>query len=464
MEFRTIRTLYQAPPVQETPQIRVSGWVRTVRDSKAFAFIALSDGTYFKPLQIVLEESALANYKEIAKLNVGSAVEAEGTIVPTPGMQQPFELKATKVTVIGTSTPDYPLQKKQHSVEFLRTIAHLRPRTNLFSAVFRIRSLAAQIIHEFFHEKNFVYVHTPILTTSDCEGAGEMFRVTTLEADSPPRDDKGHVDQSQDFFGKATGLTVSGQLNVESFCMAFRDVYTFGPTFRAERSFTPRHAAEFWMIEPEIAFATLIEDMDLAEEMVKYVIRRVMEEAPEEMEFLNKFVDKGLLERLTHVEGAEFARVSYTDAVDILLKSGQAFEYPVSWGVDLQTEHERYLTEQHFKRPVFVHDYPKEIKAFYMKLNPDGKTVAAADMLVPVIGELVGGSQREEDLEKLEQRMVECELDPQEYWWYLELRKYGGVPHAGFGLGFERLVMYLTGVANIRDVLPFPRTTGSAEF
>ncbi|MDR0897372.1 MAG: asparagine--tRNA ligase [Oscillospiraceae bacterium] len=460
----TVRELFQSPPTEPIAGACLSGWVRTVRDSKAFAFIALNDGTYFKPLQIVLEEAELANYKEIAKLNVGSAIEAEGTIVPTPGMQQPFELKATAVRVVGASTPDYPLQKKQHSVEFLRSIAHLRPRTNLFSAVFRIRSLAAQIIHEFFQQKHFVYVHTPIVTTSDCEGAGEMFRVTTLDAANPPRTEEGAVDFAEDFFGKPTALTVSGQLNVESYCMAFRDVYTFGPTFRAERSFTARHAAEFWMVEPEIAFATLREDMDLAEEMVKYIITRVMEEAPEEMAFLNKFVDKGLIERLTHVAEAEFARVSYTDAIGILLSSGAKFDYPVAWGVDLQTEHERYLTEQHFGRPVFVHDYPREIKAFYMKQNPDGKTVAAADMLVPVIGELVGGSQREDDLEALTARMIELGLNPEEYWWYLELRKFGSAPHAGFGLGFERLVMYLTGVANIRDVLPFPRTTGTAEF
>lgn len=464
MEYTTIRQLYAERPQEERPGVAVSGWVRTVRDSKAFAFIELSDGTFFRPLQIVLEEASLANYKEIAKLNVGSAIEAEGTLVPTPGMQQPFELKAARVRVVGASTPEYPLQKKRHTVEYLRTIAHLRPRTNLFSAVFRIRSLAAQIIHAFFHDKGFVYVHTPIITTSDCEGAGEMFRVTTLDAENPPRTEAGLIDCAEDFFGKPTGLTVSGQLNVESFCMAFRDVYTFGPTFRAERSFTPRHAAEFWMVEPEIAFATLKEDMDLAEEMVKYIIRRVLEEAPEEMEFLGKFVDKGLLERLTHVANAEFARVSYTDAVRILEASGQAFEYPVSWGVDLQTEHERYLTERHFGRPVFVHDYPKEIKAFYMKLNEDERTVAAADMLVPVIGELIGGSQREDRLEVLERRLAECGLTAEDYWWYLELRKYGSTPHAGFGLGFERMVMYLTGVSNIRDVLPFPRTTGSAEF
>ncbi len=462
--FTTVKQLFDKPPVEEISGVRVSGWVRTVRDSKAFAFIALNDGTCFKPLQIVVEEANVSNYKEIAKLNVGSAVEAEGTLVPTPGAQQPFELKASRVTVVGASTPDYPLQKKQHSVEFLRSIAHLRPRTNLFSAVFRIRSLAAQAIHEFFHDKGFVYVHTPLITTSDCEGAGEMFRVTTLDPENPPRREDGSVDFSQDFFGKPTSLTVSGQLNVETYCMAFRNVYTFGPTFRAERSYTARHAAEFWMVEPEIAFADLKMDMELAEEMVKFIIRRVMEEAPFEMEFLNKFVDKGLVERLTHIVNSDFARVSYTDAIEILKASGEKFEYPVEWGIDLQTEHERYLTEKHFKRPTFVYDYPKEIKAFYMKLNPDGKTVAAADMLVPGIGELIGGSQREDSLETLKARMAECGLKEADYWWYLQLREYGSCPHSGFGLGFERMVMYLTGVANIRDVLPFPRTTGAAEF
>ena len=462
--FTTVKQLFDKPPVEEISGVRVSGWVRTVRDSKAFAFIALNDGTCFKPLQIVVEEANVSNYKEIAKLNVGSAVEAEGTLVPTPGAQQPFELKASRVTVVGASTPDYPLQKKQHSVEFLRSIAHLRPRTNLFSAVFRIRSLAAQAIHEFFHDKGFVYVHTPLITTSDCEGAGEMFRVTTLDPENPPRREDGSVDFSQDFFGKPTSLTVSGQLNVETYCMAFRNVYTFGPTFRAERSYTARHAAEFWMVEPEIAFADLKMDMELAEEMVKFIIRRVMEEAPFEMEFLNKFVDKGLVERLTHIVNSDFARVSYTDAIEILKASGEKFEYPVEWGIDLQTEHERYLTEKHFKRPTFVYDYPKEIKAFYMKLNPDGKTVAAAEMLVPGIGELIGGSQREDSLETLKARMAECGLKEADYWWYLQLREYGSCPHSGFGLGFERMVMYLTGVANIRDVLPFPRTTGAAEF
>jgi len=464
MQKVTTRELYTQMPTTELKDVQVSGWVRTVRDSKAFAFIALSDGTYFKPLQIVLEEGALNNYKEVARLNVGSAIEAVGTLVPTPGMQQPFELKAERVTVVGASSPDYPLQKKQHSVEFLRTIAHLRPRTNLFSAVFRIRSLAAQIIHEFFHQKHFVYVHTPIITTSDCEGAGEMFRITTLDPAEAPRNEDGTVDYSKDFFGKEAGLTVSGQLNVESFCLAFRDVYTFGPTFRAERSFTPRHAAEFWMVEPEIAFATLEDDMDLAEEMVKAIIDGVLKEAPEEMAFLSKFVDKGLIERLTGIVAADFARVSYTEAIDILQKSGVAFEFDVSWGADLQTEHERYLTETHFGRPVFVYGYPKEIKSFYMKLNEDGKTVQATDLLVPVIGELIGASAREDDHEVLEARMRELDLNPEEYWWYLELRKYGSVPHAGFGLGFERMVMYLTGVANIRDVTPFPRTAGTAEF
>lgn len=461
--FTTVKQLFDKPPVEEISGVRVSGWVRTVRDSKAFAFIALNDGTCFKPLQIVVEEANVSNYKEIARLNVGSAIEAEGTLVPTPGAQQPFELKASRVTVVGASTPDYPLQKKQHSVEFLRSIAHLRPRTNLFSAVFRIRSLAAQAIHEFFHDKGFVYVHTPLITTSDCEGAGEMFRVTTLDPENPPRREDGSVDFSQDFFGKPTSLTVSGQLNVETYCMAFRNVYTFGPTFRAERSYTARHAAEFWMVEPEIAFADLKMDMELAEEMVKFIIRRVMEEAPFEMEFLNKFVDKGLVERLTHIVNSDFARVSYTDAIEILRASGEKFEYPVEWGIDLQTEHERYLTEKHFKRPTFVYDYPKEIKAFYMKLNPDGKTVAAMDCLVPGIGEIIGGSQREDDYDKLLTRMNELGLKPEDYKFYLDLRKYGTARHAGFGLGFERCVMYLTGISNIRDVLPFPRTVNNCD-
>ena len=462
--FTTVKQLFDKPPVEEISGVRVSGWVRTVRDSKAFAFIALNDGTCFKPLQIVVEEANVSNYKEIARLNVGSAVEAEGTLVPTPGAQQPFELKASRVTVVGASTPDYPLQKKQHSVEFLRSIAHLRPRTNLFSAVFRIRSLAAQAIHEFFHDKGFVYVHTPLITTSDCEGAGEMFRVTTLDIGNPPRTEDGEVDFREDFFSAPTNLTVSGQLEAECFALAFNNVYTFGPTFRAENSNTPRHAAEFWMIEPEIAFADLEDDMQLAEDLTKYVVRDVLEKCPREIDFFNKFVDNTLKARLEAVVGADFVRVTYTEAIDILNQSGQKFEFPTEWGAALQSEHERYLTEKVFGRPVFVTDYPKEIKAFYMRLNDDGKTVAAADMLVPGIGELIGGSQREERLDVLEARIEELGLDKKAYWWYLELRRYGGVKHAGFGIGFERLVMYITGMGNIRDVEAFPRTAGSAEF
>lgn len=464
MTNMTIREIFRHTPATDTAKVCVSGWVRTLRDSKAYAFIELNDGTFFKNLQVVMEESQVANYKDIAHCGVGAALKVVGTLVLTPGAKQPFELKADEIELVGECASDYPLQKKRHSFEFLRTIAHLRPRTNTFSAVFRIRSLAAQALHEFFHERNFVYVHTPIVTASDAEGAGEMFHVTTFDVGNPPRTDDGKVDESQDFFGKATNLTVSGQLNVETYAMAFRNVYTFGPTFRAEKSNTARHAAEFWMIEPEIAFADLFDYMDLAEEMVRFVITRVMEEAPEEMAFLGNFVDKGLLERLQLVADSDFARVSYTDAIEILLASGVAFEYPVTWGCDLQTEHERYLSEKHYGKPVFVYDYPKEIKAFYMRLNDDGKTVAAADLLVPGIGELIGGSQREERLDLLESRMDELELDRESYWWYLELRKYGGVPHAGYGLGFERLIMYLTGMQNIRDVLPFPRTTGSADF
>ncbi len=463
LQVTTVRELFTNTPAGSVP-VRVSGWVRTMRDSKAFAFIELNDGTYFRNVQIVAEEERLPNFKDIVRISEGSSIEVYGELLLTPGAKQPFEIKATSVELIGACDLDYPLQKKRHGFEFLRTIAHLRPRTNTFSAVFRIRSLAAQAIHEYFHRQNFVYVHTPIITGSDAEGAGEMFRVTTLDAEKPPRDDKGNIDTHADFFGKPVSLTVSGQLNGETFALAFRNIYTFGPTFRAERSFTPRHAAEFWMIEPEVAFADLGDYMDLAEDMVRFVIRRVLEQAPEEMAFLNSFVDKELLERLNLVAGADFARVSYTDAVAILQASGKEFEYPVSWGCDLQTEHERYLTEQHFKRPVFVHDYPKEIKAFYMRMNDDEKTVAAADMLVPGIGELIGGSQREERLDVLTARMDQLGLEKEGYWWYLDLRRYGGVPHAGFGLGFERFVMYLTGISNIRDVLPFPRTTGSAEF
>ncbi|MBQ9196171.1 MAG: asparagine--tRNA ligase [Clostridia bacterium] len=462
MDKYVIRDLYRATPADGT-QMAVSGWVRTVRDSKAFAFISLNDGTFFKPLQIVLDES-VPDFREMVKVTLGSAIEVEGVLKLTPDMPQPFELKATKMTVVGMADASYPLQKKRHTVEYLRTQAHLRPRTNLFSAVFRIRSVAAQSIHRFFADRDFVYVHTPLITASDAEGAGEMFRVTTLDAGNPPRDDQGNVDFKEDFFGKPANLTVSGQLNVETFCMAFRNVYTFGPTFRAEKSYTQRHAAEFWMIEPDIAFADLNDDMALAEDMVRFVIGDVMERCPEELEFLNSFVDKGLIDRLTHVRDSDFAKVSYTDAIDILKNSGESFEYGAYWGMDMQTEHERYLAEKHFGRPVCVYNYPKEIKAFYMKQNDDGKTVAAVDILVPGIGELIGGSQREDDLGKLEARMDELGLDKESYWWYLELRKYGTAPHSGFGLGFERLIMYLTGVSNIRDVLPFPRTTGSAEF
>ena len=462
MESYLIHDLYRSTPADGS-KIAVSGWVRTVRDSKAFAFIEMNDGSFFKNLQIVLDES-VPDFREVVKVTLGSAICVEGTLRLTPEMKQPFDLKADKVILVGMADPSYPLQKKRHTVEYLRTQAHLRPRTNLFSAVFRIRSVAAQSIHRFFGERGFVYVHTPLITTSDAEGAGEMFRITTLDAGNPPRDDKGNVDFKEDFFGKPANLTVSGQLNGEAFCMAFRNIYTFGPTFRAEKSYTQRHAAEFWMIEPEIAFADLEDDMELAEAMVRYVIGDVMERCPEELEFLNNFVDKGLIERLTHVRDSDFARVSYTDAIEILKNSGEQFEYGAYWGMDMQTEHERYLAEKHFGRPVCVFNYPKEIKAFYMKQNDDGKTVAAVDVLVPGIGELIGGSQREDSLEKLTARMDELGLDKDSYWWYLELRKFGSAPHSGFGLGFERLIMYLTGVSNIRDVLPFPRTTGSAEF
>ena len=444
--------------------ITVCGWIRTIRDSKALGFVDLNDGSCFKGLQVVLEEQNLTNFKDIVKLNVGAAVSVTGTIILTPEMKQPFEMHAQQVEVEGASTPDYPLQKKRHSVEFLRSIAHLRPRTNLFSAAFRVRSAAAFAIHQFFHENGFVYVHTPIVTGSDCEGAGEMFTITTLDMDNVPKTEDGKADFAGDFFGKHTSLTVSGQLEAECMAMAFGKVYTFGPTFRAENSNTPRHAAEFWMIEPEIAFADLAGDMDLAEKMVKFVIRSVLEACPQDIEFCNQFVDKGLLERLEQVASADFGRVTYTEAIELLKKNNGNFEYTVEWGCDLQTEHERYLTEQVFHRPVFVTDYPKEIKAFYMRLNDDGKTVAAMDMLVPGIGELIGGSQREERLEALRQRLQELGLSEEDYWWYLDLRRYGGTKHAGFGLGFERLVMYLTGISNIRDVLPFPRTTGVAEF
>ncbi|MCR1906659.1 asparagine--tRNA ligase [Intestinimonas butyriciproducens] len=445
-------------------EVAVSGWARTIRDMKTFGFIELNDGSCFKNLQVVMDAAALENYKEIAGQNVGAALSVTGTVVLTPEAKQPLEIKAAAISVEGASTPDYPLQKKRHSVEYLRTIQHLRPRTNLFSAAFRVRSVAAHAIHTFFQDRGFVYVHTPIITASDCEGAGEMFRVTTLDMDHLPRTEDGAVDYSQDFFGKPANLTVSGQLNAENFAMAFGDVYTFGPTFRAEKSNTTRHAAEFWMIEPEMAFCDLAGDMDVAEAMIKFVIRTVMEKCPDEMNFFQSFVDKGLKERLEHVASSDFGRVTYTQAVELLKRSGHKFDYPVDWGCDLQTEHERYLTEQVFQKPVFVTDYPKEIKAFYMRLNDDGKTVAAADCLVPGIGEIIGGSQREERLDVLENRIRELGMDPKDYWWYLDLRRYGGCKHAGFGLGFERMVMYLTGVGNIRDVLPHPRTVGSADF
>ena len=445
-------------------EITVCGWVRTIRDMKTFGFIELNDGSCFKNLQVVFEDGTVDNYREIAKLNVGSSLIVRGTVKLTPEAKQPLELTALNIAVEGPSTPEYPLQKKRHTVEYLRTIAHLRPRTNLFSAVFRVRSVAAMAVHEFFQERGFVYVHTPLITASDCEGAGEMFRVTTLDAKNPPLTEDGAVDFSQDFFGKAANLTVSGQLNAESFAMAFGNVYTFGPTFRAENSNTQRHAAEFWMIEPEMAFADLNDYMDTAEAMIKFIIRRTMERCPDELKFFNSFVDKGLLERLNHVMTSEFARVSYTEAVKLLSESGQDFKFPVYWGCDLATEHERYLTEQLFRKPVFVTNYPKEIKAFYMRLNDDGKTVAAADCLVPGIGEIIGGSQREERLELLERRMDELGMNRDDYWWYLDLRRYGGTKHAGYGLGFERMIMYLTGVSNIRDVLPHPRTVGNADF
>ena len=444
--------------------VTVGGWIRTVRDMKNFGFIELNDGSCLRSLQVVMDAGQLENYQQIAHQNVGAALVVTGTVQLTPEAKQPLELKAEKISVEGTSAPEYPLQKKRHNVEFLRTIAHLRPRTNLFSAVFRVRSVAAFAIHEFFQNRGFVYVHTPLITASDCEGAGEMFRVTTIDPNDPPRREDGAVDYSKDFFGKETSLTVSGQLSAESFAMAFGDVYTFGPTFRAEESYTQRHAAEFWMIEPEMAFAELQDDMNVAEQMIKYIIKTVMEKCPDEMTFFNSFVDKGLIERLEGVLNSDFGVVTYTEAVEILQKSGQKFDYPVSWGIDLQTEHERYLTEKYFKKPVFVTNYPKEIKAFYMRMNDDGRTVAAMDCLVPGIGEIIGGSQREERLELLEARMDELGLKKEDYWWYLDLRRYGSVRHAGFGLGFERMIMYLTGVSNIRDVLPHPRTTGSADF
>ena len=459
----SVRSLFKETDAYAGKQIKVGGWVRNLRASKNFGFINLSDGTFFSQVQVVYG-SELANFAEISKLNIGAAVIVTGTLVLTPEAKQPFELQASEVFVEGPSTPDYPIQPKRHSMEYLRTVTHLRPRTNTFQAVFRVRSLIAYAIHKFFQERDFVYVHTPLITGSDCEGAGEMFQVTTLDLENVPKTEDGKVDYSQDFFGKKTSLTVSGQLNAENFAMAFGDVYTFGPTFRAENSNTARHAAEFWMIEPEMAFCDLDGDLEVMESMVKHIINRVMERCPDDLAFFNSFVDKGLIERLQHVASSDFGRVTYTEAVKLLKESGVKFDYPVEWGIDLQTEHERYLTEQIFKRPVFVTDYPKEIKAFYMRLNDDGKTVAAADCLVPGIGEIIGGSQREERLELLENRIRELGMNPEDYWWYCDLRRYGSCRHAGFGLGFERMVMYLTGIGNIRDVELHPRTVGNADF
>ena len=462
MELTNIKQLFREQTSFADKEVTIGGWLRSNRDSKTFGFLTVNDGSFFESLQVVYSDN-LENFQAITKLNVGAAVICTGTIVATPNAKQPFEMQAKVVEIEGESTADYPLQKKRHSFEYLRTITHLRPRTNTFEAVFRVRSVAAYAIHKFFQERDFVYVHTPIITGSDCEGAGEMFQVTTLDMNNLPLTEDGQVDYSKDFYGHSTNLTVSGQLNVETFAFAFKNVYTFGPTFRAENSNTTRHAAEFWMIEPEICFADLQDDMMLAESMLKYVIRYVLDNCPEEMDFFNSFVDKGLIERLEHVASSDFGRVTYTDAIKILEKHNDEFDYKVYWGCDLQTEHERYLTEKEFKKPVFVTDYPKEIKAFYMKLNEDGKTVAACDCLVPGIGEIIGGSQREDSLELLEKRMDECGLNKEDYGFYLDLRKYGSARHAGFGLGFERCIMYLTGMSNIRDVLPFPRTVGNCD-
>ena len=462
MELTNIKQLFREQASFTDKEVTIGGWLRSNRDSKTFGFLTVNDGSFFESLQVVYSDN-LENFQAITKLNVGAAVICTGTIVATPNAKQPFEMQAKVVEIEGESTADYPLQKKRHSFEYLRTITHLRPRTNTFEAVFRVRSVAAYAIHKFFQERDFVYVHTPIITGSDCEGAGDMFQVTTLDMNNLPLTEDGQVDYSKDFYGHSTNLTVSGQLNVETFAFAFKNVYTFGPTFRAENSNTTRHAAEFWMIEPEICFADLQDDMMLAESMLKYVIRYVLDNCPEEMNFFNSFVDKGLIERLEHVANSDFGRVTYTEAIKILEKHNDEFDYKVYWGCDLQTEHERYLTEKEFKKPVFLTDYPKEIKAFYMKLNEDGKTVAACDCLVPGIGEIIGGSQREDSLELLEKRMDECGLNKEDYGFYLDLRKYGSARHAGFGLGFERCIMYLTGMSNIRDVLPFPRTVGNCD-
>ena len=462
-EFIEIKQLYRNKEQYIDKTVKVAGWIRTSRMSKNFGFIELNDGSFFKNMQIVIDEK-LENFKEIGKLPISTSLLIEGTLVATQNAKQPVEIQATKIVVEGESDNSYPLQKKRHTVEYLRTIAHLRPRSNLFSAAFRVRSVAAYAIHKFFQDRNFVYAHSPIITGSDCEGAGEMFRLTTLDLNDVPKTEDGKVDYSQDFFGKEANLTVSGQLNAEIMALAFRNVYTFGPTFRAENSYTGRHASEFWMIEPEIAFADLEDNMELAEDMIKYIINYVLENCPEEMEFFNSFVDKGLLERLHKIVNSEFTRITYTKAIELLLESGQKFEYPVEWGCDLQTEHERYITEQIFNAPVFVTDYPKEIKAFYMRMNEDGKTVRAMDLLVPGVGEIIGGSQREERYDLLMDRIKECGLNEEDYWWYLELRKYGTATHSGFGLGFERIIMYLTGISNIRDVIPFTRTPKNAEF
>ena len=464
MEQTKIAKIYAQSKEYENKEVTLCGWARTIRDMGSFGFVELNDGSCFKNIQVVISKDDLENYAEIASENVGAALMVKGRVILTPKAKQPLEIRCSKAKTLGKSAPDYPLQKKRHTVEYLRTIQHLRPRTNLFSAVFRIRSCAAFAIHEFFNDRGFVYINTPIITSSDAEGAGEMFRVTTLDMENPPRTEEGKVDYSKDFFGKSTNLTVSGQLNAENFAMAFGDVYTFGPTFRAEDSNTARHAAEFWMVEPEMAFCDLAQDMDVAEDMIKHIIRSVLEKCPDDIDFLGRFVDKGLKSRLEHVESSEFGHISYTEAVEILEKHNDKFEYKVSWGADLQTEHERYLTEQIFKKPLFVYDYPKDIKAFYMRLNDDGKTVAAADCLVPGIGEIIGGSQREERLDILEGRMDELGMDKEGYWWYLDLRRYGSCVHSGFGLGFERMVMYLTGVSNIRDAELHPRTAGNAEF
>lgn len=464
MKYVSIRKLFENPEVFAGRSLEVRGWIRTNRNSNKLGFIELNDGSYFSSVQLVYEEDLIDNFSEVAKMHVASAVSVKGELIMTPDAKQAFEIRVTEIVLEASSDPDYPLQKKRHSMEFLREIAHLRPRSNTFSAVFRIRSLVAFALHEFFNERDFVYVHSPIITGSDAEGAGEMFRITTLDIDNPPRRKDGSIDNEKDFFGKETNLTVSGQLEAEAYALAFGKVYTFGPTFRAENSNTQRHASEFWMIEPEVAFADLEDNMELAEDMIKYIINYCLEKAPKEMAFFNEFVDKGLIERLENIVNSDFQRITYTEAIDILLDSGEDFQYPVEWGMDLKTEHERFITEKIFKKPVFVTDYPKEIKAFYMRLNEDGKTVAAMDLLVPGVGEIIGGSQREERYENLLERIGEMGLNEKDYWWYLDLRKYGGVKHSGYGLGFERIIMYITGIPNIRDVIPFPRTPKSAEF